>query len=156
VQDSAEIYEELLGRVEERAAPLAAQIREEVARGRLVQGSKLPEDERHERQFRLAEANLGRIGKDDMAVLPYTGDERLALLCQTLLALAQTMTESRRALLEVAIGHDLPHTQLRFTEPDETQAVEFDLAAELSRAEQALGRVKSLLEPVRQEVGEWP
>jgi hypothetical protein len=97
MQDSAEIYEELIRRVEERAPSLATQIREEVARGRLVQGSKLPEGERQERQSRLVEANLGRIGKDDMAVLPYTADERLALFSQTLLTLAQTMTESRRA-----------------------------------------------------------
>jgi hypothetical protein len=156
VRESAEIYEELIRRIEERAAPLAAQIREEVARGRLVQGSKLPESERQERQSRLVEAKLGRIGKDEMAVLPYTGDERLALLCQTLLTLAQTMTESRRTLLELATEHDLLHTHVRFTEPNETEVAEFDLTAELSRAEQALARVNALLEPVREEVGVWP
>jgi hypothetical protein len=156
MQESAEIYEELIRQVEERAAPVATQIREEVARGRLVQGSKLPEGERQERQFRLTEAKLGRIGKDEMAVLPYTGDERLALLCETLLTLARTMTESRRAVLELVTDYELPHTQIRFTEPDETEAVEFDLAVELAKAEQALEQVSYRLQPVQEEVGRWP
>ncbi len=70
MQDSAEIYEELIGRLEAAAAPVAVQVREEVGRGRLVKGSKLPEGERQERQFRLSEAKLGRITDDEMAVLP--------------------------------------------------------------------------------------
>jgi hypothetical protein len=155
MQESAEIYEELIRRVGERSESLAAQIREEVARGRLVQGSKLPEGEREERQSRLAEAKLGRIGKDEMAVLPYTGDERLALLCQALLTLAQTMTESRRALLELTTDNDLPHTRVLFTQPDETGSAEFDLPVELSNAERALEQVTNLLGPVQEEVGRW-
>jgi len=155
MQESAEIYEELIRRVGERSDSLAAQIREEVARGRLVPGSKLPEGEREERQSRLAEAKLGRIGKDEMAVLPYTGDERLALLCQALLTLAQTMTESRRTLLELTTDNDLPHPRVLFTEPDETDSIEFDLPVELSNAERALGQVTNLLRPVQEEVGRW-
>jgi hypothetical protein len=121
----------------------------------LVQESKLPQGERDERQSRLTEANLEKIKRNEMAVVPYTGDERLALLCQTLLTLAQTMTESRRALLELAVDHNLPHTQIQFTEPNEVGIIEFDLAADLPQAEIAFADVKSALEPVLQEVGGW-
>lgn len=156
MQGSDEAYEELIRRIEERFVPLAVQIREEVARGRWVQGAELPESERQERQVRLVEAKLGRLGRDDMAVVAYTGDERLALLCQSLLTLAQTMTESRRALLEPTTDHDLPHTRTRFTEPDETDPTEFDLTVELSAAEHALEQVASLLGRVQEKAGIWP
>jgi len=147
VQEGAESYDELIALLEDRlGTPLAAQIRDEVARGRLVQGSQLPEHQ--ERQSRLAQAKLARIRNDEMAELLYTGDERLALLCQALLTLAQTMTETRRALLSLA-------REVRFAEPDGTEVVGFDLNDELAKAEQALSQVSSLLEPVRQEVGVW-
>lgn len=51
VHESAEIYDELIVQLEGWAVPLAAQISEEAARGRLVRGSQLPEHQ--ERQFRL-------------------------------------------------------------------------------------------------------
>ncbi|XVU22084.1 hypothetical protein ACQPZJ_33095 [Actinoplanes sp. CA-054009] len=155
LQESAEIYDELIRRIEERSSPLAAQIREEIARGRLVQGSKLPEGERDKRQARLSESKLGRLGKDEMAVLPYTGDERLALLCEALLTLAETMAESRRALLELTTEHDLAHSRVEFIDPDEAEAAEFDLEDEHSRAARGLAEVKRLLEPAREEVGTW-
>lgn len=158
MQDSAEIYEELIRRLEAAAiAPVAVQVREEVGRGRLVKGAKLPEGERQERQSRLSEAKLGRITDDEMAVLPYSGDQRLALLCETLLTLAETMAASRRAVLTFATHHDLPSRFVEFRAPDEVEAetAHADLEADVAKAEQALAQVRQVVQPLRQEVGTW-
>jgi hypothetical protein len=154
VDNSAEIYDDLVARLGERASSLADQIREEVARGRLVQGSKLPVEERELRESRLTQAGLGKIGKDDVAVLPYTGDQRLALLCQALATLARSMAESRRSLLSLVIRHELPVPRVLFAEPDDIQPTEIDLVAETQRAEQMVSRINDLLTPVLAEVGE--
>lgn len=174
MQDSAEIYEELIGTLEERIPSVAAQIREEVARGRLFPGPKLSGQDREFREFRLHEARLGRIAKDDIAVVPYSGDDRLALLCQTLLGLAESMAESRRAILELFNSDHMQTARVRFVEPSEggatgfeteepgepigengNEIIDIDLAVELPAAEQTLDLVRRLLEPVHQEVGEW-
>lgn len=102
------------------------------------------------------EANLGRISKDDMAVLPYSGDERLALLCQTLITLAESMRGTRRTLLDLTTKHGLPNATLQFTEPDETEILEFDLNHEVVVANQAWEQVIAALAPIQEEVGVWP
>lgn len=155
MEDSASIFDELLRLLEELAAPLAAQIRDEVTRGRLVEGQQLPTLDQQERQSRLKEANLGRIAKDELAVVQYSGDERLALLCETLLTLANSMTESRRALLEFTNAHGMPHAHIRFALDDDTHALELDLEREVTSAEAALAKVRAALGPVREEVGTW-
>ncbi len=157
VEGSAEVYEDLIRRVEVAAAPVAGQVRDEVTRGRLVKGSKLPAGERQARQSRLSEHKLGRISDDEMAVMPYTGDQRLALLCDTLLTLAQTMAASRRAVLAFAADHEIQSRFVEFADPDEvdTQTVHIDLEAEAAKAEQVLARVRELVAPVGQEVGTW-
>jgi hypothetical protein len=172
VQESAEIYEELIGTLEERIPSVAAQIREEVARGRLLPGPNLSDPEREFRESRLHQAKLGRIAKEDIAVVPYSGDDRLALLCHTLLNLAETMTESRRAILELFNSDHIQTARVLFVEPREggatgleTEApgeptggdgiIEIDLAVELPAVEQTLALVRRLLEPVYEEVGEW-
>ena len=170
MEDSERIYDELIEFLDERVNGLAAQIREEVGRGKLIKGTLLPEDDRQERQERLSEHNLARIAKNELTVLPYTGDERLALLCETLLTLARTMTESRRALIELAGSRDehpasdatvglasIPQPlRISFSEPDGSQQEGFELSEELARTENALAQVASLLAPVREEVGTWP
>jgi hypothetical protein len=174
VQESAEIYEELIGTLEERIPSVAAQIREEVGRGRLLPGPSLSDPEREFRESRLHQAKLGRIAKEDIAVVPYSGDDRLALLCHTLLNLAETMTESRRAILKLFNSDHIQTARVLFVEPSqggatglETEApgeltggdgngiIEIDLAVELPAVEQTLALVSRLLEPVHEEVGEW-
>ena len=174
MQDSAEIYEELIGSLEERIPSVAAQIREEIARGRLLPGPNLSDPEREFRESRLHEAKLGRIAKEDIAVVPYSGDDRLALLCQTLLNLAETMAESRRAMFELFNSEHMQTARVRFVEPsvggatdletyepggpageNEGGSIDIDLAVELPAVEQILALVRGLLEPVHEEVGEW-
>lgn len=175
MQNSDEIYEQLIQLLDEQANPLAAQVREEVARGYLIDGSGLPAEEREARKQRLGDSRLPQIGAKEKVVVPYSGDERLALLCRTLLTSARTMTESRRALLQlvktdddVAQGSERASmyemsgttasldrdTRIHFTSPDGADGAdeEFDLPVELSKAELALTTVMSLLAPVLEEV----
>ncbi len=88
---------------------------------------------------------------------PYSGDQRLALLCETLLTLAETMAASRRAVLTFATHHDLPSRFVEFRAPDDVEAetAHSDLEAEVAKAEQALARVREVVQPLRQEVGTW-
>jgi hypothetical protein len=174
VQESTEIYEELIGTLEEHIPSVAAQIREEVARGRLLSGPNLSDPEREFRESRLHQAKLARISKEDIAVVPYSGDDRLALLCQTLLNLAETMVESRRAMLELFNSDHMRTARVLFVGPSQGGAtgletvepagptgqdgdgiIDIDLALELPVVEETLTLVRRLLEPVHEEVGEW-
>jgi hypothetical protein len=176
VQDSDEIYELLIELLDQQAEPLAAQIREEVARGRLIDGSGLPDEDLRARKRRLGDLKLTQLSANEKVVVPYSGDQRLALLCRTLLTSARTMTETRRALLqltktaddEVAQGSEpalrleMADTsvsvdrdpRMRFAWPDgiDGSDEEFDLPAELSEAELALATITALLSPVLEEV----
>ncbi len=136
---------------------MAAEVRDEVNRGRLVKGADLPEGERVVRQDRLTAKKLGRITKDEMAVVAYTDDERLALLCEAILTLAQTMTATRGTLLKMIDRHGIDGSQVVFAEPDEAESerLYINLSDELAAAKQALAQVTEILQPALQEVGTW-
>jgi hypothetical protein len=96
---SGEAYQYLIQRLGEVLPDVAAKIQAEVARGRVVAGSKLSSAEREARETRMHEANVGRIAQADVAPVAYTDDERLALLVDSLIRVAATMQSSRHALL---------------------------------------------------------
>ncbi|RAO00781.1 hypothetical protein [Micromonospora noduli] len=158
VQGSAEVVDEILRTLDRELPDIAAQIREEITRGRMVKGSKLPESIRQDRQDALKAQRLGGIGKDELAEVPYTDDESLAILCDTLLTLAHSLTANRRALLGLLVDHGIQSSHVTFAQPDETQTAEpssLQVEGESGRAEAMFGRVKSLIEPAREEVGSW-
>ena len=99
---SGAAYQHLIQRVAETLPEVAAQVRDEIARGRVVPGSKLSPPERKERETRMSEAKVGRLAQADVASVPYTDDERLALLVDALLRAGNTMYSSRDALLRLA------------------------------------------------------
>ncbi len=158
MQGSAEVVDEILRTLDRELPDIAAQIREEIARGRMVKGSKLPESIRQDRQDALTAQRLGRIGKDELAEVPYTDDESLAILCDTLLTLAHSLTANRRALLGLLVDHGIHSGHVTFAQPDETQTAEpssLQIEGEAGRAEVMFRRVRSLIEPAREEVGSW-
>ena len=67
------------------------------------------------------------------------------------------LAASRRAVLTFATHHDLPSRFVEFRAPDEVEAeaAHSDLEAEVAKAEQALARVREVVQPLRQEVGTW-
>ncbi|WP_018215952.1 hypothetical protein [Salinispora vitiensis] len=158
VQGSAEVVDEILRNLDRELPDIAAQIREEIARGRMVKGSKLPERVRQDRQGALTAQRLGRIGENELAEVPYTDDESLAILCDTLLTLARSLAANRRALLNLLVDHGIQSGHVTFAQPDETQTAEptsLQVEGETGRAEVMFGRVKGLLGPAREEVGSW-
>ncbi|ROO51250.1 hypothetical protein EDC02_6122 [Micromonospora sp. Llam0] len=84
VHGSAEVVDQIMRTLDRELPDIAAQIREEITRGRMVKGSKLPERIRQDRQDALKAQRLGRIGKDELADVPYTGDESLATMPRSL------------------------------------------------------------------------
>jgi hypothetical protein len=157
MQGSNEVFEQTIRSLEGRFPQVAAEVRDEVNRGRLVKGADLPESERAVRQDRLTAKKLGRITKDEMAVVAYTDDERLALLCEAILTLAQTMTTTRRTLLKMMDLHGIDGNQIVFAEPDEVESemLYVNLSDELGTTEQALTQITEILRPALQEVGTW-
>jgi hypothetical protein len=131
---SGEAYQLLMQRLAEALPDVATQVRDEVARGRVVPSSKLSTPEREERETRMTEAKVGRLANADVASVPYSDDERLAVLIDALIRTATTMLASREALLELASRYD--KTVVIFDEPDETERVEVALADETQTARQ--------------------
>src|SRR5206468_10414818 len=85
-------------------------------------------------ETRMTEGKVGRLAVADVASVPYSDDERLAVLIDALIRTATTMLASREALLELASGYD--KTVVIFDEPDETERVEVALADETESARQ--------------------
>ena len=83
-------------RLAEALPDVAAQVRDEVARGRVVPSSKLSTPEHEERETRMTEAKVDRLANADVASVPYSDDERLAVLIDALIRTATTMLASRR------------------------------------------------------------
>ncbi|WP_327215365.1 hypothetical protein OG483_17550 [[Kitasatospora] papulosa] len=75
-----EQYALVMERLKVDIPDLAAQLDQELKRRRAVSGQKLRREERHERASRLEEAHLPALGKTDVAVIPYSGEERVELI----------------------------------------------------------------------------
>jgi hypothetical protein len=155
MQPNAEVFERTIRTLNESFSDVAAQVREEVNRGRLVKSSDLSEADRTSREDRLSEKRLGRISKDEIAVVAYGNDEKVILLCEAVLSLAKTMTATRSVLLNMARIHGLSGMEIVFTEPDESdsESLRINLADELTTTKEALSKVSGYLQPVLQEVG---
>ena len=64
---SGEAYQLLMQRLGEALPDVAAQVRDEVARGRVIPSWKLSRPEREEREARMTEAKVGRLANADVA-----------------------------------------------------------------------------------------
>lgn len=151
---SGQAYQQLIQRVAEALPEVAAQVRDEVARGRIVAGSKLSSTEREEREIRMLEAKVGKIAKADVVSVPYNDDERLALLVDSLIRVAFTMRSSRQALAELHTG--LQTGPVAFEEPDGSERVEVLLSEEVSSSVDVAEAVDRLLATALEELGGTP
>jgi hypothetical protein len=149
---SGEAYQHLMQRLAEALPDVAAQVRDEVARGRVVPSSKLSGPEREERETRMTEAKVGRLVKADVASVPYSDDERLTVLIDALIRTATTMRASREALFELASAYGYDRRIIIFDEPDETARVEVALADETQAARQVAETVEAELRPAADEL----
>lgn len=101
MRGSDRAYESLLQALEQNMPEVAQQVRDEVARGRPELLSALAPSDFIDRQQRIREARLPSMERKDVAVRPYSPDERLRLLLEALQTLADSMAESREALLRL-------------------------------------------------------
>ena len=97
MDNSGEIYLDLLDRLRRDLPEVADQIKSEVIEGRRVVTETLSESERTDRAAKMRDVG-SRISKEDLATVPYTDDERLALLVEALLCLGSSMATDREAV----------------------------------------------------------
>jgi hypothetical protein len=150
---SNDAYQYLIQRISAVLPDIAVQIREEVGRGRVVLGSKLPTTDRHVRETRMEQANVGRIGKSDVVSVEYTDDEKLALLIDAVLCLAGTMLTSREAVAHLGDHLDAP---LVFEAPDGSDRAEITLDQDIGSLSEKVEMVNRLLVPALEELGRVP
>jgi hypothetical protein len=146
VEESGAVYDQAIQRLDEVFPEVARQIRDEVARGRAVRARKLAASEIAEREGRMKDANAGKIGLGDVAVVPYTADERLRILVEALTSLASTMASGRRSL--VGLIGDGRERVVEFVGPGADDSVTIDIATEARNVEAAQLTVARLLESV--------
>ncbi|MYW17611.1 hypothetical protein GT039_18950 [Streptomyces sp. SID2955] len=139
-----EQYALVMERLKADFPDLAAQLDQELKRGRAVSGQKLRREERHERASRLEEAHLPALGKTDVAVIPYSGEERVELIREALLTLAETMYASRQATLKLTMERGMEQ-EIRFGDPEEENLSFIHLREETERARVVLETVRDLL-----------
>ncbi|MFI1768846.1 hypothetical protein ACH41H_43385 [Streptomyces sp. NPDC020800] len=139
-----EQYAFVMERLRADIPELAAQLDQELKRGRAVSGQKLQREERHERASRLEEAHLPALGKTDVAVIPYSGEERVELIRDALLTLAETMYTSRQAALKLTMEWGLEQ-EIRFGDPEEENPSFIYLPEETEHAQTVLATVRELL-----------
>ncbi|MFE2867232.1 hypothetical protein [Embleya sp. NPDC059259] len=126
---------------------LAEQLDQEFRQGRAVSGEQLKrEGTFDERASLLADADLPALRKTDIAVVPYTSEERIELIRQALLTLAETMYASRAALLNTATERRMA-VSVEFGDPELESVVRVDLARETEPALAALQTTRELLLP---------
>ena len=150
---SGDAYQHLIQRISERLPDIATQVREEVGRGRVVLGSKLATTDRHVRETRMEQANVGKIAKSDVISVEYNDDEKLALLIDAVMCLAGTMLTSREAVVHLGDRADAP---LVFEEPDGSDRVEIILDHDISSLSEKVALVNRLLVPALEELGRVP
>lgn len=150
---SGEAYQYLIRRMSEALPDIAIQVSEEVGRGRIVLGSKLPTIERLARDTQMEEANVGKLAKADVVSVEYSDDEKLSLLISAIKCLAETMQASRQAVDEL---RDRSDASLVFEEPDGSGRIAISLHQEVSSLSDATGLVNRLLLPALDELGQVP
>ncbi|WMX46315.1 hypothetical protein RGF97_17725 [Streptomyces roseicoloratus] len=139
-----EQYVLIMERLKADFPDLAAQLDQELKLGRAVSGQKLRREERYERATRLEEAHLPALGKTDVAVVPYSGEERVELIREALLTLAETMYASRQAALKLTTERGMEQ-EIRFGDPEEENPSFIHLREETDRARVVLETVRDLL-----------
>lgn len=138
-------YARIMARLEREMPELAAQLADEFRNGRVVSEQGLRQEGRYEeRASRLAASELPPLGKTDVAVIPYTGDERIDLIREALLTLADTMYASRLAVWELARELNM-ESEIQFGDPELETPSQFDMREELERATRAQSTVRELL-----------
>lgn len=139
-------YESIMRRLRVEMPSLADQLDQEVRYGRAVSEHQLRHEGRYEeRATRLAATELPPLGKTDVAVIPYTDDERIELVREALLTLAKTMYSTRNAALLTAKERRM-ELEIQFGDPELEVTSQMDLQAETERARAALQEVRELLE----------
>lgn len=138
-------YARIMAQLESVMPGLAAQLVDEFRSGRAVTEQGLRQEGRfEERASRLAASELPPLGKTDIAVIPYTGDERIDLICEALLTLADTMYASRLAVLELARELNAD-PEIEFGDPELEVPSQVDLGDETERARRVQVIVHELL-----------
>ncbi|MGA4540883.1 hypothetical protein ACPA54_12880 [Uniformispora flossi] len=142
---SYEPYEAIMTRLRAEMPSLADQLDQEVRHGRAVSEQGLRQEGRYEeRASRLAATELPPLGKTDVAVIPYTDDERIELVREALLTLAETMYATRNAALQTARAHGL-EPEIQFGDPELEVPTRISLSDETPLARVALQKVRELL-----------
>jgi hypothetical protein len=150
MDNSGEIYLDLLDRLRRDLPEVADQIESEVIEGRRVVTETLSESERTDRAAKMRDVG-SRISKEDLATVPYTDDERLALLVEALLCLGSAMATDREAVAGL-LEEQQAHPTIRLRSEETTQVdTEFDIAAEATTAREVYHAVS---DPLRQALAE--
>jgi hypothetical protein len=152
MEGSSQIYEQLLGELRERIPEIAIQVEEEVQRGRRVAATALSGSDRTDRDEKLRFAG-SKISKEDLATVEYSGDEKLALLIDSLLRLGTSMATSREAILGLLGGTDTSTTIELVVGQTGALAARIDLATEVPGARTAIERHRPALVEALAELG---
>lgn len=138
-------YEIVLDLLRQSLPGVAAEIEQEVRRGRVATKTDFLRDAQYqERVSTLADERLPAIDHRDIGVIPYSEDEQLDLIRQALATLAETMASTRRALLDLSSSYDVDHV-IEFGDPELEVLADLDLETETAAAEAAARAVRSLL-----------
>ncbi|MCW7942728.1 hypothetical protein AAW14_11940 [Streptomyces hygroscopicus] len=142
---TAHDYESIMTRLREEMPSLADQLEQEVRHGRAVTEKELRQEGRYEeRASRLAATELPALGKNDVAVIPYTDEERVELIREALVTLAETMYATRQTALKTAMGCGT-ELEIHFGDPELEVPSRIDLREETERARMVLQTVRELL-----------
>ncbi|WP_157440385.1 hypothetical protein [Actinokineospora inagensis] len=139
-----EQYSRVMHRLEHDLPDVADQVGRESRGGRVVTEDKLRRDDRADRAERLYETKLPPLGKTDVAVVPYSVEERLELVRDALITLAMSMDGSRRELARLASEFGI--TPVVIFSDEESVGEELSLDVELRRTSQVVRQVRTLLD----------
>lgn len=145
-----EQYARIMEQLADEIPGLAVQLDHEVRHGRAVSEERLRQEGRYEeRASRLAGTELPPLGKTDVAVVPYTVEERIELIREALLTLAETMYASRQAALKTVIELGM-EPEIQFGDAELETPSRFNLRNETERALVTLQTVRELLTDTRE------
>lgn len=126
MEGSSEAYEQLVELAAQQLPDVAAEVLDEIRRGRSVSASRIDAEDRKLRQHQLSEQDLGRIVKSDVTVEPYGSDDGLVVFLEGLQTLAASMSATRRGLAQFGRQHGLQSPYVAFIDPDEAAPVRAD------------------------------
>ncbi|WP_280256974.1 hypothetical protein [Nocardia wallacei] len=139
-------YEAMLAQLREYLPDLAAEIDQELRRGRVATKQQLIQEAQYsERASRLADSELPAIGTNDVAVLPYSEEESLELIREAMITLAETMYATRQTLLAATIEYEMA-PEILFGNPEIEEVTSLELRSEAARAEDAVQEIRNLLQ----------